>query len=162
MGLAFDLSGGGRGSIHRLIRTTEGSGYVLQTIPGESGGNSKEVDRFVPAASLRGRIGLRRVKNELIFLSAEIPDGPLREIDRLPFAERTIRTLRVFAESGGSSTALDLRVSNMEIRAEEIASGVPRREQRSWGWLWTVVLAVSGALLFWVWRARRRNGGSPR
>ncbi|HTU23036.1 MAG TPA: hypothetical protein VMG10_33680 [Gemmataceae bacterium] len=164
VGLAFDFGGGGgRGAIQRLIRPMEGDGYVLQTVPGEFAKSMKEVDRFVPAASRQGRIGLRRVKNELIFLSADALDGPLQEIDRLPFTERTIRAVRVFADPGGSPTALDTRMSNIEIRAEEIALGVPRREQttRSWGWVGTIVVAVGGVVAFWAWRRKRRKFYQP-
>lgn len=165
VGLAFDLGeGDGRGAIQRLFRKTEGSGCVVQTTPGELAGEIKEMDRFVPTASRRGRIGLRRLKNELIFLSADNPASPLREIARLPFTERTVRTVRVFVDPGGSPTSVDVRVSQIAIRAEEIASGVPQPEQKgwNWGWLWAVVPLAGGALMFWVWRAYRRSDGTIR
>lgn len=158
VGLAFDAGERiGRGSIQRVSRRAEGSGCVLQTAPGASGGEMKEVDRFVPTASRRGRIGLRRVKNQLIFLRADAPTDPLTEVERLPFTDRPIRTVRVFADPGGSPTALDVRVSQIEIRAEEIASGVPRSEQRAggWGWLGAVMLVAGGALVYWIWRTRK-------
>src|SRR6185437_7201382 len=159
VGLAFDVEGGaGRGVIQRVFRPGAGDGCVLQTAPGESGTGMKDVDRFVPAASRRGRLGLRRVKNELIFLLADTPDDPLKEIERLPFTDRTIRAMRVFADPGGSSTAVDVRVRQIDIRAEEIAGGVPRTEpkQWSWAWLWLLVPAIGGVFVFRTWRARRR------
>ena len=160
VGLAFDLGeGSGRGAIQRVIRKAEGSGYVLQTVPGSSGSGIKEVDKFIPIHSKRGRIGLRRIKNELIFLSANAPADPLQEIERLPFSDQTIRTVRVFADPGGSPTALDVRVNPIEIRAEEIASGIPQHAQRGWGWrwLWVVVPLASGALVLRILRAHRRQ-----
>ncbi len=160
VGLAFNVGGGvGRGAIQRVSRLTEGSGYVVQTAPGEFGGKMKEVDRFVPAASRQGRIGLRRIKNELIFLSADSPTEPLQEVDRLPFTDRPIRAVRVFADPGGSPTALDVQVRQIEVRAEEIASGVPQSEQRGsgWGWLWIIVPLAGGVLVFWAWRTHRRG-----
>jgi hypothetical protein len=168
IGLAFDIEGGaGRGTIQRVFRVGDGSGCVLQTAPVESGGGMKEVDRFVPATSRRGRIGLRRVKNQLIFLSADAPSDALQEIDRLPFTDRTIRAVRVFADAGGSPTAVEIRVRQIDLRAEEIASGVPQSEPRQWrwAWLWAVVPAAGGALLFWAWRVHRvktRRAGSVR
>jgi hypothetical protein len=146
VGLAFDLGeGSGRGAIQRVIRKTEGSGCVLQTVPGSSESGIKKVEKFVPIGSKRGRIGLRRIKNELIFLSANAPADPLQELDRLPFSEQTIRTVRVFVDPGGSPTALDVRVNQFEVRAEEIASGIPQHTQRGWGWrwLWVVVPIAS-------------------
>jgi hypothetical protein len=160
VGLALDLGeGSGRGAIQRVLRKLEGSGCVLQTFPGQRGGRITEVDRFVPTASRRGRIGLRRTKNELIFLSADAPADPSQEIERLPFTDQTIRTLRVFVDPGGSPTSLDVRVNRIEIRAEEIATGVPQHMHRGWGWewLWVVVSVSGGTLVFWVWRAYRRQ-----
>jgi len=160
VGLAFDFAGGGRGAIQRVARKGEGDGYVLQTTPGEFGGKMKEVDQFVPTVSTHGRIGLRRVKNKLIFLRADAVEDPLTEFESLPFTDRPIRAVRLFADPGGSPTALDVTLSQIEIRAEEIASGVPRSEQNTggWRWLWAVVFAAVGALGFWMWRTHRRKG----
>jgi hypothetical protein len=160
VGLAFDLGeGSGRGAIQRVLRKPEGSGFVLQTTPGDSAKGTKEVDKFVPTASKRGRIGLRRIKNELIFLRADSATDPLQEIDRLSFSDRTIRTVRVFADPGGSPTAVDVRISQIEIRAEEIAAGVPQLSRKGWGWgwLWGLGSSACGALVFWIWRSRRRR-----
>lgn len=160
VGLAFDAGERlGRGVIQRLTRPGERSGCVLQTTPGEFGGEMKKVDRFLPAASTRGRIGLRRVKDTLIFLRADAPTDPLTEFDRLPFTDRPIRAVRVFADPGGSPTALDVRVSQIEIRAEEIGAGNLRSEDRPGvrRWLWLAIPAASGAFGYWFWRTRRRR-----
>jgi hypothetical protein len=160
VGLAFDLGeGNGRGAIQRVYRKAQGSGCVLQTVPGVSESGINEVDKFMPAIYKRGRIGLRRLKNELIFLSASAPTDPLQEVDRLPFSDRTIRTVRVFADPGGSPTVLDVRINLLEIRAEEIASGVPQHVQKGWGWrwLWGVIPIAGGALGLRIWRAHRRQ-----
>jgi hypothetical protein len=102
---------------------------------------------------------LRRIKNELIFLSADAPADPVQEIERLPFTDQTIRTVRVFADPGGSPTSLDVRVNRIEIRSEEIATGVPQHVQRGWGWawLWIIVPVSGGTLVLLVWRAYRRQ-----
>lgn len=160
-GLAFDVEGGaGRGAVQRVFRTGAVSGYVVQTSPGPTGKRIKEVDRLVPTEARRGRLGLRRIKNELIFLSADDPEVPLQEIDRLPFTDRTIRAVRVFADPGGSPTAVEVRLGRLEIHAEEIASGVSRLEDKGGRWLLWVGIAVllgGGALAFWFWRRRRKH-----
>ncbi len=159
VGLAFDIEGeAGRGAIQRVLRTAEGSGCVLQTAVDEASGARKEVDRFVPATSRRGRIGLRRLKNELIFLRADAPSDPLYEIDRLPFTARTIRTVRLFVDSGGSATTVEIRLNRLDIEAEEIALGIPQRERSAWSWRWLGAIVVAGgAVLFWGRRIRRQR-----
>jgi hypothetical protein len=69
-----------------------------------------------------------------------------------------VRALRLFADAGGSPTAVDVRVRRLEVRAEEIAGGVPQLEGASsvvW-WPWVVCAAVGG-LALWLWRTRRRE-----
>jgi hypothetical protein len=161
LGLAFDAGDEvGRGAIQRVTKPGEGSGYVLQSGLAKSKGEIKEQYRFVSASAERGQMGLRRVKKDLVFLAADGPDEPLKEVDRMPFTQRTIRAVRLFADAGGSPTAVEVRVREVEVRAEEIAGGEPRLKKglpRRW-WLWVAAPAAAGVLLFGLWRVRRRRG----
>jgi len=159
VGLAFDAGERvGRGSIQRVHKSAKESGYVLQTTPGAAGGSMKEEYRFVASAAKAGRMGLRREKKELVFLAADGPGKPLEEIGRLPFTDRTIRAVRFFADPGESPTAVDVRVGDVLVRAEEIAGGVPRRERRSvkW-WVWGALAVPALGMLLLGWRAYRRK-----
>jgi hypothetical protein len=157
VGLALDAGDQvGRGSVQRLNKAgTEGSGYVVQTELAAA--DPKEVYRFVPGKGKRGRLGLRRVGKELVFLTADAPDAELEEVDRLPFTERTIRAVRLFADDGGSATAVDVRLKDIAIRAEEITGGLPQKEggTSAWWWLAAFVPAAGAGLVFWRWRASR-------
>jgi hypothetical protein len=163
VGLAFDIEGGGRGSIQRVSKPDKGSCYVLQVVPG--GGKKGEADRIIPVTSrnaLRfGRIGLRREQKDLIFLAAEGPTGELEEIGRMEFTNRTIKPVRFFADPGNSPTALDIRLRDIDVRAEEVASGVPvlQVEPSSWWWLWTLLGIAAAGLVLWLgWKIRlKRN-----
>src|SRR5262249_32231296 len=128
VGLALDAGEQvGRGSVQRLNKGgTEGSGYAVQTELAAA--DPKEVYRFLPGKGKRGRLGLRRVGKELVFLTADAPDAELEEVDRLPFTDRTIRAVRLFADDGGSATAVDVRLKDIAIRAEEISGGLPQKE----------------------------------
>ena len=101
----------------------------------------KEEHQFVPASAERGRIGLRRINKDLVFLASDDPDATLQEVGRLPFTERTIRSVRLFVDAGGSPTAVDMRLLEIAVRAEEIAGGKVRLVKgapSSW-WLWVIV-----------------------
>ncbi len=93
----------------------------------------------------------------LVFLTAEDPGGALQESHRLPFTDWTIRAVRFFADTGGSSTALDVRATEVRIRAEEITGGVPQKEEpRPVGW-WVGGALGGVGLLYGGWRLRRRR-----
>src|SRR5262249_18150549 len=80
-GLAVD--GGaqvGRGEIKLADKTPEGSGYWLQTSLAKGGKEMKQEYKFTPATVERGRIGVRRVNKDLVFLAADDLEEPLKEL----------------------------------------------------------------------------------
>ncbi len=153
VGMAFDVSEGlGRGLIQRLQKPKE-SGYVLQCGMTKSG--PPEECKLVASTSKRGRIGLRRIQRELIFLAANSPTGALEEVGRMPFTDGTISAVRFFGDTGESPNPVNVRVRDIVIRADEIAGGVPLLEQESWSTWWLVTLIVPAGAGLWYWRRRR-------
>lgn len=116
---------------------------------------------MVPTKARQGRIGLRRVGKELIFLAADKPTDDLDEIGRLPFTERTVQAVRLFADPGGSPTVVDVRLRQITVRAEETTGGMPKSEVRAshWWWLLLALPVVAAALGFWLWRRGRSRDG---
>jgi hypothetical protein len=155
VGLAFDLTRGkGRADIQRVIRTRKESGYALNT----SVEGKKAEERFVASAARWGRLGLRRLGAELIYLAAD-ESKELKEIARLPFSEKTIRSVRVFADPGGAPSPVDVRIPRIEFQAEEITGGVPKKDVRGWSpWWWLLAgVPLAGGVGFWLWRGQRRR-----
>jgi hypothetical protein len=154
----------GWGAIQRVTKPKkEGPGYVTEIHALEgSASKLKEEYKFQKATPTKGRIGLRRVKKELVFLAADSPTAPLEEIDRLPFSDRTITKVRFFVDNGESPTGADIRIKSIEIHADEITGGLPAiKPETSWAW-WQWFLTFGGSaaalgLLFCVWRARRQR-----
>jgi hypothetical protein len=154
VGLAFDLaSGGGRGDMQRVIRVGKESGFAVHS---DVAAKKKDADVFVPNTAARGRVGLRRIKKELVFLAADEGED-LREIKRLTFTDATIRTVRLFADQGGSPTTVDVLIRQVEIRADEITGGVAKHDVRTSAWRWLLALIpLGGVILLWRWRKRRQ------
>jgi hypothetical protein len=160
VGLAFDPEGGGYANIQRVIKSAKDSVYVLQISPeGASQKLMKKEYVQVPTTAKRGRIGLRRVKKELIFLAADDPGDELKEIGRLPFTDRTIRPVRIFVDAGGSPTMVDVRVRDLQMRAESLTGGVPTKEEAVsiWRYVWILAVIASLGLLFWRWHVHQRQ-----
>lgn len=167
LGLAFDAGDEvGRGIIQRAHKGEDGHGYIVQRILAGPKGQPQEEYRFEPTGDKRGRIGLKRVKKELIFLASKTPADPLEEIQRWPFTDRTIRAVRLFADPGGAPTAVDVRLRQIEVRAEEITGGQPRSELGRWRWWWPaaagVALVAAGAFVVARRNARGQDDETPK
>jgi hypothetical protein len=163
IGLAFDVvADGGRAMIQRVHKKGDGSGYLLSSGLKPRGKELEEEYKFVASTVQYGRMGMRRIKKELVFLAADTPGGELQEIGRMPFTDRTLSAIRLFADPGGSPTAIDVRVGQIDVRAEEITGGVPvvgPKKPTKW-WLWLVV-PVAGLGLYGVWWWRKTDAGEP-
>jgi hypothetical protein len=137
-------------------------GYVVSRGQPD-GGQTKYDTNYFPSSAKVGRLMLRRENDEVICLTADLPTGELQELCRVPFSPASIRQVRFFADNGGSHTAVDVRLSQLQVRAREIAGGVPKYEPpRSWGWWWwagggcaiaagAVVLALRFRTGHWLW-----------
>jgi hypothetical protein len=158
-GIVVDMGGAGMSvSLARanLPGKGQGEGYAV-TVGQPTATETKYETSHYPIPASSGRLVLRREQAELICLVAEGEKNPLRELCRLPFPEGTVRQVRVYADAGGSPTAVDVRVSRIRIRAEEITGGFPRREQPStmpwWPFIAGFLFVAAVALL--VVRRRR-------
>jgi len=142
-----------------LLEKSEGPGYVVNR--GEPGEKAPHYDRkHFPTKSKSGRLVLRREKKEVVCLASDSVQADLRELCRLPFTDVTVRPVRLFADAGGSPTGMDVRLSLIRLRADEIATGTVRHEQSgAVGW-WLagggVVIAAASYLV-----VRRRQGKWP-
>lgn len=151
-------------ALNRGLHPAEGSAFwVTRTTPD---GEAKKYDTwFFPAAGRRGRFAIRRQKDAVTFLAADAPGDPLRELKTVPFTAGTVRSLRLAGDAGNSPTTLDVRVTELVVRAEELTGGIPEMEIRA-GWGRTVAGVVAAALVLvgvaLAWRRRRkRRRGEP-
>lgn len=164
VGMAFDAGDEvGWATVQRVTKPGEGDGYVVQTVLAQPKGKKKEEYRFLKTAATAGRIGLKRVKKDLVFLAAETPDGTPQEIAKLPFTERAVSAVRLFVDAGGSPTAVDVRLPEIAARAEEVAAGEPKikRGVTSYRWLWFAAPAAGVGLAAGVWWLFRQRAPAP-
>ena len=161
IGLVFDAPAENSwGGIQRAFNPKYGNCYILMTALPGSDGKMTEQFKLLATKTTKGKLALRREKSDLVFLAAETPGAELAEIHRFPFTDQTIRGVRFFGDPGGSPTPLEARLGDMQIRAEEITGGIPKKEVEGWNTQWLVVPAavlLVGLLGWWFVRARKTS-----
>jgi hypothetical protein len=156
-GIAVDTQGaGGSVALARGQAPKQPPGYVVtRGLPGDGG--PKYETAYHPSAARAGRLVLRREKAAVVCLAADGPAAELRELCRVPFVPDTVRQVRVFADPGGSKTAVDVRLTQVRVRAAEIAGGVPTFDPRhGTGWWWVAGGGCATAAAVLVIHRRRR------
>jgi hypothetical protein len=128
-GIAVDAGGDKENvSLSRANIPDKGDGYAI-TVGTPEGTEVKYDTTHIPTKATRGRLVVRREGGELICLALDGAKGEPRELHRMPFPKTTLRQVRIYADAGGSLTAVDVRLSQVRIRAEEITGGFPRGDQ---------------------------------
>ena len=148
-------------SLFRGIHPQQGPAYwVTRAKPGENG--TVYETSFYPTNARTGKLGFRREKDAIVCLAADSIRLEPRELVTIPFVAGAIRPIRVFADSGGSPTAMDARLTNFHLRAQEITGGIPEIGNSSFAYLgWTIagvvgLLGLSGLL----WQLRVRSSAT--
>ena len=147
------------GGIQREFNPGVGNCYLLMTVLPGSDGKLQEQMKFVPTKATKGKMGIQRIKNELVFLAADSLTAELAEIHRVNFTDETIRGVRFFADPGGSPTALEARLGDMTMQAEEITGGIPKRDQEGFPWQWPAigVAALLVGVVLWLFLRKRKT-----
>ena len=142
-----------------------GDGYAvtvgtLKTGKGERGIDYQETN-FEKDGSKSGKIVLKRVRDKLFCLAGD-PEKPLEElyeIGKVKFTDATIKKVRIYADQGGSPTHLDVYVSDLVIKAEEITLQIPVRDRPGWFW-WIIagiIFILAGGVATIVYRRQNRG-----
>lgn len=112
-------------------------------------GAGKKVEYSVedpfPTSALNGRLILSRKKKEIICSVAEGDTEESRVLCRLPFTDKAVQRVLIFADPGGEPNDLEVWITNVKFRADEMSHHMVKKEQESnwWG-------AIAGGLLFIV------------
>ena len=105
------------------------------------------------------KLMLRRVKDKLSCLYAD-GNEELTEFMPIDFTNKTVQRVMIFADPGGTSAALDARIINIKVRAEEVTTKRVAGRDMGMSILWwllfpAVLLAVAAALC--VYRKRQQT-----
>jgi expansin (peptidoglycan-binding protein) len=138
---------------------SQGNGYAVTVGTPDKEGTKYETSHY-PTQAKTGRLMLKREAAEMICMVAEGSKDPLRELVRIPFTANTVKQARLYADAGGSETAVDVRLSQFRLRAEEIVGGFPKRDQPTnipWWPFVTGFFFVAVIVLLVIRRRRQQN-----
>jgi hypothetical protein len=130
---------------------------------GTKGGDGKMEFKDISekaAKAKTGRLVLKREKSKLIALASDDVKGTLEEISQVTFTTGTVRKARFFADPGGAPNSLDVRFTQIRVRAEEISTDVPIRERDGTLFWWIAgitFLVVAVGAFFAIRRYRNRE-----
>jgi hypothetical protein len=122
-------------------------------------------EQRAPTEAKKGRLRLVRSGPVLRFYTSEEDDKNFTLLHQSDFGGKDLKNVRVLASTGGPRASLDLRVTDLRIRAEAFpqasvptAQPVTQRPPRRW---WQVTLFSSlllTAITLGAWYYRRKSG----
>lgn len=71
--------------------------------------------RRFPTDAKAGRLGLRRVKDEIIAIAADTPTGDWVELNRYPFPTEPVEAVNLYADTGGAAAELKGRLYDLRV-----------------------------------------------
>jgi hypothetical protein len=155
VGVAVDEEDEGRSA--EIQRTGNGSpeasGYLVTASPRDETDPTSGVREFFATNSRHGLIALRRVGSQLVFLKSDNHSGELEGVHQIPFTNKTVRQLRLFAQAETVTSWVEFRLSGLDVRANEITGGIPRSAGAGSIVLWLLgICAVIAVGVSYRWR----------
>jgi hypothetical protein len=149
---------------HRLTRVEEGDVYLLNRNTTGSDGKRQAKRKIISTTTTSGQLRLQRTGTDVAFWAAEGESADFRELHRFELGADDVIEVRLTAFPGGVPSALDLRLKDFRIRAEDVSGtgGLPQATPR--GKLWLVALLCLVGLIVGagcVWRRRRVVAPQP-
>jgi hypothetical protein len=108
-------------TVSRSMSPTNGQRFgSWSSLWNEAVGNQKVESNSTPTAALSGRLRLVRSGAEVYYGASEGAEGEFAYFKRSLFGLEDIRNVRIVTSTGGEKAALDVRITDLRIRADEI------------------------------------------
>ncbi len=88
-------------------------------------GTKKQQGKEMPAQAKTGRLRIMRAGDEIFYFVSEAAEQGFRFVAKFPFSLDDINTFRIVGITGGPKAELDVRFTEMLIRAESLPNAAP-------------------------------------
>jgi Protein of unknown function (DUF1583) len=155
-----------------LSRTVYGKGVEYVTWSGlqaEASAKPQTKMHYLPAKGKSGSLRLVRTRSSLSYYASQEAGEDFTLLQQYPFGTEDLKTVRLVCTTGAANAALDVRVTDLRIRAEALSNlppapevQTPQESRRSFLWLLTALLvllmATIGGLVLWFLVKRNKVG----
>ena len=109
------------GTLSRRVQRNGGPQFLSWIrVWNETAGKSADQSHIAPAKSNRDRLRMARAGTTLTYLAAEGDGEDFRVLVQRPFATDDVVIVRIVASATGPKSAFDVRVTDLQIRADAI------------------------------------------
>jgi hypothetical protein len=140
---AKNVSGGGYVSVTRCrLRKEVANNYQVTHGVLKDGAMKYEPGPQSPYPTLakKGRLIVRREKGE-IYCQAQNDGADVEDLCHIPYTEATVQKVLLFVDAGGSTTPVDVALSQVRIKAEKHNTEPVRLEAGGTNW-WIIIPVV--------------------
>ena len=167
----LDRPGNHIATLSRSIeRTGEKKFLAWMTQWNETARQNQQRAASFPTTARKGRLRLVRTGSVLSYCASEGTDRPFTLLQKYPFGSENLKDVQVTGSTGGSLAALDVRVTDLRIRAEALrATSEAAEDDRllaryRFGWVGVellglmIVVSLAVGLGVRLYRPRRKTG----
>jgi serine/threonine protein kinase len=168
LGVQLEKEGSTLGTISRRVQAKGATQHVAwMMFPDEATGQRKQMGKGFATRAKSGRLRLSRTGSVLSYLVAEGSDNEFTLLQEYPFDSENVDHIHVAGSTGNARCSLDVRVSDLHIRAESLGekSATATPLSRNKGWLTTagivgMVLTLSLCVVTCLYLRRQRRFGN--
>jgi DNA-directed RNA polymerase subunit RPC12/RpoP len=117
--VAVDKANHVEATLSRRVSKWGGTEFLTWVRRHEDGKDKSNYKEF-PARSKTGKLRLARAGATVAFYAADGPDGLFTLLLRYPFNSDPLEGIRIVGSTGSPKSALDVRVSDLHVRAESL------------------------------------------
>jgi len=166
--VVLDAPGDTVATIGRKVDGRGGTQFLAwMTVWDEAAHKDRGRGKGFPTTAKSGRLRMVRAGSTLSYCASDGPDGEFVLLDKFPFAAEDLKFVRLLGSTGGPQASLDVRATDLRIRA----GSLPELPEKSGGKGWLAAGTILGLLILvlaaislgaWLYgRQRRRMGQAP-
>jgi hypothetical protein len=164
----LDAPGSTLATLARKMDAPSGTQFLAwMTVWDEAAQQDRARGKAFPTTAKSGRLRMVRTGSTLAYYAAAAPEGDFVLLERFPFAAEDLKFVRLLGSTGGPQAELDVRATDLRIRAGSMPDLPEKSRGKGWlaaGTILSLLIFLLAAIPLGAWlygRLRRRAGQRP-